>query len=159
MLIVISTVFGKQISNILTQGVAEKAAPILFLYVEIVIIQWYTKEKPKETGGKRMGFFDLFKHTDINQGVAQFQQASNAVLVDVRTPEEYREGHIPGSINVPLQQIEDIDLEVSDMSTPLFVYCRSGARSRQATAMLQEMGYEEVHNIGGILDYKGKVEL
>lgn len=56
-------------------------------------------------------------------------------------------------------QIEDIDLEVSDMSTPLFVCCRSGARSRQAAAMLQEMGYEEVHNIGGILDYKGKVEL
>ena len=104
-----------------------------------------------------MGFFDLFKHTDINQGVAQFRQTSNAMLVDVRTPEEYREGHIPGSINVPLQQIEDIDLEVSDMSTPLFVYCRSGARSRQAAAMLQEMGYEEVHNIGGILDYQGKV--
>lgn len=106
-----------------------------------------------------MGFFDLFKHTDINQGVAQFQQTPNAMLVDVRTPEEYREGHIPGSINVPLQQIEDIDLEVSDMSTPLYIYCRSGARSSQATAVLQEMGYEEVHNIGGILDYKGKVEL
>ena len=106
-----------------------------------------------------MGFFDLFKHTDINQGVAQFQQTSNAMLVDVRTPEEYRDGHIHGSSNVPLQQIEDIDLEVSDMSTPLFVYCRSGARSRQATAALQEMGYEEVHNIGGILDYKGKGEL
>ena len=106
-----------------------------------------------------MGFFDLFKHTDINQGVAQFHQMSNAVLVDVRTPEEYREGHIPGSINVPLQQIEDINLEVSDVSTPLYVYCRSGVRSRQATAVLQEMGYEEVHNFGGILDYKGKVEL
>lgn len=106
-----------------------------------------------------MGFFDLFKHTDINQGVARFQQASNAVLVDVRTPGEYRDGHIPGSINVPLQQIEDINLEVSDVSTPLYVYCRSGVRSRQATAVLQEMGYEEVHNIGGILDYKGKVEL
>ena len=104
-----------------------------------------------------MGFFDLFKHTDINQGVAQFQQASNAMLVDVRTPEEYREGHIPGSINVPLQQIEDIDLEVSDMSTPLYVYCRSGARSRQATALLKEIGHEDVHNIGGILDYQGKV--
>ena len=42
-----------------------------------------------------MGFFDLFKHTDINQGVAQLQQTANAMLVDVRTPEEYREGHIP----------------------------------------------------------------
>ena len=157
MLIATSTVFGKQISNILTQGVAEKAAPILFLYVEIVIIRWYTKEKPKETGGKHMGFFDLFKHTDINQGVAQFRQTDGAVLVDVRTPEEYRDGHVPGSINVPLQQIEDIELEVAEKNTPLYVYCRSGARSRQATALLKEMGYEDVHNIGGILDYQGKV--
>ena len=47
MLIATSTVCGKPISNILTQSVAEKAATILFLYVEIVIIQWYTKEKPK----------------------------------------------------------------------------------------------------------------
>ena len=104
-----------------------------------------------------MGLFDFLKHTDINQGVAQFQQTFNAMLVDVRTPEEYREGHIPGSINVPLQQIEDIELEVAEKNTPLYVYCRSGARSRQATALLKEMGYEDVHNIGGILDYQGKV--
>ena len=106
-----------------------------------------------------MGLFDFLKHTDINQGVAQFRQTSNAMLVDVRTPEEYREGHIPGSINVPLQQIEYIELEVAEKNTPLYVYCRSGARSRQATALLKEIGYEDVHNIGGILDYKGKVEL
>ena len=106
-----------------------------------------------------MGFFDLFKHTDINQCVAQFRQADGAVLVDVRTPEEYRDGHVPGSINVPLQQIEDIELEVAEKNTPLYVYCCSSTRSRQATALLKEIGYEDVHNIGGILDYKGKVEL
>lgn len=104
-----------------------------------------------------MGLFDFLKHTDINQGVAEFQQTAGAVLVDVRTPEEYRDGHVPGSINVPLQQIEDIELEVAEKGTPLYVYCRSGARSRQAAALLKEMGYEDVHNIGGILDYQGKV--
>ena len=104
-----------------------------------------------------MGLFDFLKHTDINQGVAAFQQTAGAVLVDVRTPEEYRDGHVPGSINVPLQQIEDIELEVAEENTPLYVYCRSGARSRQAAALLKEMGYEDVHNIGGILDYQGKV--
>ena len=106
-----------------------------------------------------MGLLDFLKHTDINQGVAQFRQTDGAVLVDVRTPEEYWDGHVPGSVNVPLQQIEDIELEVAEKNTPLFVYCRSGARSRQATALLKEIGYEYVHNIGGILDYKGKVEL
>ena len=104
-----------------------------------------------------MGLFDFLKHTDINQGVAQFRQTDGAVLVDVRTPEEYRDGHVPGSVNVPLQQIEDIELEVAEKNTPLYIYCRSGARSRQATALLIEMGYEDVHNIGGILNYQGKV--
>lgn len=104
-----------------------------------------------------MGLFDFLKHTDINQGVSQFRQTDGAVLVDVRTPEEYQDGHVPGSINVPLQQIEDIELEVAEKNTPLYVYCRSGARSRQATALLKEMGYKDVHNIGGILDYQGKV--
>ena len=106
-----------------------------------------------------MGLFDFLKYTDINQGVSEFQQTAGAVLVDVRTPEEYRDGHVPGSINVPLQQIEDIELEIAEKNTPLYVYCRSGARSRQAAALLKEMGYEDVHNIGGILDYQGKVEL
>ena len=105
-----------------------------------------------------MGFFDLFKQNDINQGVKDYHNIPGAVLLDVRTPQEYREGHIPGSKNLPLQTIDKVDSIVENKDTVLYVYCHSGARSRQAAAVLQSMGYTNVTNIGGITAYSGKVE-
>ena len=105
-----------------------------------------------------MSFFDFFKQVNINQGIAEYKAAANAVLVDVRTPQEYREGHIPGSKNVPLQAIDKIASIAENKDTALYVYCYSGARSRQAAGMLQRMGYTKVNNIGGISAYSGKVE-
>lgn len=105
-----------------------------------------------------MGFFDFLKQSDINQGVMDCKADLGAVLLDVRTLQEYSEGHIPGSVNVPLQSIDEIISVVENKETPLFVYCRSGARSRQATAILQQMGYVNARNIGGIISYKGEVE-
>ncbi|MGI6181334.1 MAG: rhodanese-like domain-containing protein [Agathobaculum sp.] len=105
-----------------------------------------------------MGFFDFFRQPDINQGVKDYQAAPSAVLLDVRTPQEYREGRIPGSRNIPLQTIDRVPSVVQNKDIPLFVYCYSGARSRQAVGMLQRMGYTNVTNIGGIAAYSGKVE-
>ena len=104
-----------------------------------------------------MGFFDFFKQPDINQGVKDYTATPSAVLLDVRTSEEYRGGHIPGSKNVPLQVIDKVVSVVENKDTMLYVYCQSGARSRQATSMLQGMGYTNVNNIGGIAAYSGKV--
>ena len=105
-----------------------------------------------------MGIFDFFKQPDINQGVQEYKNAAGAVLLDVRTPQEYREGHIPGSQNVPLQQLDKVEEVTENKDTVLYVYCHSGARSRQAVSLLQAMGYTNVHNIGGIAAYSGKVE-
>ena len=105
-----------------------------------------------------MGIFDFFKQPDINQGVQEYKNTAGAVLLDVRTPQEYREGHIPGSQNVPLQQLDKVEEVTENKDTVLYVYCRSGARSRQAVSLLQAMGYTNVHNIGGIAAYSGKVE-
>ena len=105
-----------------------------------------------------MGIFDFFKQPDINQGVEEYRQAADAVLLDVRTPQEYREGHIPVSQNVPLQQLDKVEEVTENKDTVLYVYCRSGARSRQAVSLLKHMGYTNVHNIGGIAAYSGKVE-
>ena len=105
-----------------------------------------------------MSIFDFFKQPDINKGLKEYAEKENAVLLDVRTPQEYREGHIPGSQNVPLQTLDKVRSVVENKDAELFVYCYSGARSRQATAMLQHIGYTNVQNIGGIAAYQGKVE-
>lgn len=106
-----------------------------------------------------MGLFDLFKTPDINQGLKESASIPGAVLLDVRTPEEYQEGHIPGSINLPLQMIGKAEEHIgNNKNLPIFVYCHSGARSRQAVDILRKMGYANVKNIGGIASYTGKVE-
>ena len=105
-----------------------------------------------------MGFFNFLKDPDINQGVKEYRATDGAVLLDVRTPDEYRQGHIPGSKNVPLQSIDKVADMIEGKATPIFVHCLSGARSRQVTAILQQMGYNNVKNIGGISAYTGKVE-
>ena len=105
-----------------------------------------------------MGFFDFLKQPNVNQGVADYHNTPGAVLLDVRTPQEYREGHIPESINVPLQTIDKVTSVTENKDTALFVYCHSGGRSRQAVSILQQMGYTNVRNIGGITAYQGKVE-
>ena len=106
-----------------------------------------------------MGIFDFFKQADINQGVKEYSATPGAILLDVRTSEEYRSGHIPGSKNVPLQTIDKVASVAENKDTVLFVYCYSGARSRQAVGMLQRMGYRNVNNIGGIAAYAGNVEV
>ena len=105
-----------------------------------------------------MGFFDFLKSPDINQGVQECGATPGAILLDVRTPQEYREGRIPGSKNVPLQELDRIAAVAARRDTPLFVYCHSGARSSQAVRLLARMGYTGVKNIGGIAAYTGKVE-
>ena len=106
-----------------------------------------------------LGIFGLFSKPVTDKGVSDYKNTPNAVLLDVRTPEEYAQGHIPDSINIPLSQInDDVPCAIKDKNTPLFVYCRSGARSSQAASQLKRMGYISVVNIGGILDYTGEIE-
>ena len=105
-----------------------------------------------------MGFFDFLKQPDIHQGVEEYNATPGAVLLDVRTPQEYAQGHIPGSKNIPLQTLHDAKAAVKDKGTPLYVYCQSGARSSQAASLLKQMGYTNVTNIGGIAAWRGKVE-
>lgn len=105
-----------------------------------------------------MGLFNFFRNTaDINTGVAEYETTDGAVLLDVRMAEEYRDGHIDGSVNLPLDRISSIEDAVKDKNTPLYVHCYSGSRSGQAVAYLKRMGYTNAKNIGGISSYRGKV--
>jgi rhodanese-related sulfurtransferase len=79
-------------------------------------------------------------------------------LIDVRTREEYREGHIPGSLHVSLDQLPwQLEQKLTNKAARIFVYCLSGSRSSQACRFLQRQGYNNVTNIGGIMNWPGAV--
>ena len=104
-----------------------------------------------------MSIASLFQKPDMQSGLEQFQSTDGAVLLDVRTPEEYAGGHIPGSKNLPLQTIFDIAKVVPNPQTPVYVYCQSGARSRRAATFLEKSGYAAVTDLGGISAYHGNL--
>ncbi len=106
--------------------------------------------------------FGLFergaKTMSMREAVAAAKSRPNIRLVDVRTPKEYGQGHLPESLSVPLDEWEQILQAVPDKSTPLYVYCLSGARSQAACRGFSRLGYTEVVNIGGIAGYEGDLE-
>ncbi len=81
------------------------------------------------------------------------------IILDVRTQEEYNESHIPGAILIPNTEIEERAEEVlTDKSQLILVYCRSGRRSKMAAEALVELGYTNIREFGGILDWPYEVE-
>ena len=105
-----------------------------------------------------MSLFHLLKPMNMNDGVKKMKNTPGAVLLDVRTPEEYKQVHIPGSMNIPLDQLETVNQKITDKNTPIFVHCLSGGRSAQAQRGLKHLGYTNVTNIGGIYQYNGETE-
>ena len=80
------------------------------------------------------------------------------IVVDVRSLEEYNEGHIPNAISVPLETIEnEAETKLKNKNDLILVYCRSGRRSREAALKLIEKGYTNVIDFGGIQDWNGEV--
>lgn len=105
-----------------------------------------------------MGFFDIFKVKDINGELEKAKTIEGSVILDVRTVSEYKGGHIPKSINIPVDEISKVSVEYQDKATPFFVYCLSGARSAGAVRIMNQMGYENVVDMGGISRYYGEIE-
>ena len=104
-----------------------------------------------------MRLMDLLRGNNIDSGVEQYRNTSGAVLLDVRERDEYAEGRIPGSVNMPLSQLESRAASL-DKAAPIYVYCLSGGRSSRAAAILTAKGFANVKNIGGISGWKGELE-
>lgn len=81
------------------------------------------------------------------------------VILDVRTEEEYAQGHIPGAILIPDYEIETKAEEVlTDKNQMILVYCRSGRRSKNAAELLLKLGYTDIREFGGIIDWPYEIE-
>jgi rhodanese-related sulfurtransferase len=96
--------------------------------------------------------------SEFSEGLALFRQTPGALLIDLRDPEDYEAGFVPGAVNLSLNTLREDLAELADYDTPLFLYCYAGMRSWQAEALLTVMGYENVHSIGGIDGYRGELE-
>jgi len=82
-----------------------------------------------------------------------------AVIIDVRTPEEFARGHVPGSFNIPLDELQDEALRrLPDLYQEILVICQSGNRSRTALRALEHMGYVNVTDLGGIVSWSGELQ-
>ncbi len=100
------------------------------------------------------------KRVDINTGVAAMKDKPDAVLIDVRDPMEYADGHIPGSINIPVGSIAmAVDaMPDKEKQKPAYVYCLTGIRSRRAASILRRSGFTDVTDLGGIRAWRGELE-
>lgn len=100
-----------------------------------------------------------WKKISPQQYMTSVKKLPGAVLVDVRSREEYREGHIAGSKLIPLDSLSsEAEIYFRTLDTPIIVYCRSGKRSRQAAQKLVAMGYTKIYDMGGIIDWPYQIE-
>lgn len=85
--------------------------------------------------------------------------ATNFILLDVRTPEEYNEKHIPDATLIPLNELKDTAISLlPNLDQQIVIYCRSGNRSAQAAKLLSEMGYTNIYDLGGINNWPYETE-
>ncbi len=85
---------------------------------------------------------------------------NNAVLLDVRTPEEHKSGYLDGAVLLPLAELESkITKKIPGKNTPIYIYCRSGRRAGTAVEKLKAMGYTDLHNLGGLKEAQKKLDL
>lgn len=94
------------------------------------------------------------------EAIDMMASEENYIILDVRTPAEYESGHIPGAINLANETIFSSNIpELPDKDQRIFVYCRSGNRSKQAAAKLVKLGYTNIVEFGGIGMWPGDIVL
>jgi len=89
---------------------------------------------------------------------AQYMMSDDVVILDVRSQDEFEQGHIPNAVLLPAADIRDMaETIITDKNQTILVYCRSGGRSENASRALIDMGYTSVFDFGGILDWQGEI--
>lgn len=98
-----------------------------------------------------------YREISMDEAAIMMEEETNYIILDVRRADEFAEKHIPGAINVPNEAIGDTDIPDLPVKDQLIlVYCRSGNRSKQASKKLVALGYTNVVEFGGIIDWKGE---
>jgi rhodanese-related sulfurtransferase len=100
-----------------------------------------------------------YERINAEEAKAIMDRESGYIIIDARTQSEYDEGHIPGAILIPEYEIASKAGELlKDKNQLILVYCRSGRRSKIAAQALVDLGYTNVKEFGGIIDWKYEIE-
>ena len=98
-----------------------------------------------------------YRRISMDEAVEMMERETGYIILDVRRPDEFAAGHIPNAINVPNEIIGTAEIpELPDKDQLIMVYCRSGRRSKEASEKLAKLGYTNIVEFGGILDWKGE---
>ena len=98
-----------------------------------------------------------YRQINMDEAITMMEEESGYIILDVRTPEEFADKHIPGAINIPNETIGTAEIPgLPDKNQLILVYCRSGNRSKQASEKLVKLGYTNVVEFGGIIDWPGE---
>ena len=101
---------------------------------------------------------NIYRQITMDDAVSMMAEESGYIILDVRRPDEFAAGHIPGAINVPNEIIGTSEIpELPDKDQLIMVYCRSGRRSKEASEKLVKLGYTNIVEFGGINDWKGDI--
>ena len=101
---------------------------------------------------------NTYRQITMDEAVEIMAEERGYIILDVRRPDEYVAGHIPNAINVPNETIGTDEIpELPDKDQLILVYCRSGRRSKEASEKLVKLGYTNITEFGGILDWKGEI--
>lgn len=99
-----------------------------------------------------------YKIISMEEAISIMEKETEYIILDVRRPDEFAEKHIPNAINIPNENIKTEDIaELPDKNQLILVYCRSGNRSKQASKKLVALGYTNIIEFGGIIDWPGEV--
>lgn len=102
---------------------------------------------------------NTYEKITMSEGLARMESDENYILLDVRRADEFEAGHIPGAVNLPNEGIGTEEIpSLPDKAQTIYIYCRSGNRSKQAADKLLALGYTNLIEFGGIIDYTGELE-
>ena len=125
---------------------------LIFLLLAVMMLTACGQDKENDQGA-------VYVNITAEEAKQIMDSEEGYIILDVRTQEEYDEGHIPGAILIPHTEIEARAEEVlTDKDQLILVYCRSGRRSKLAAEALVELGYTNIKEFGGIIDWPYEVE-
>lgn len=122
----------------------------ILLAMMLLVACGQEKEDPQEA---------IYMNITAQQAKEMMDSREGYIILDTRTQEEYNESHIPGAILIPHDEIlEKAESMLTDKDQLILVYCRSGRRSKLAAADLQKLGYTNIYEFGGIIDWPYETE-